>query len=150
MLKSELEARVVQLEKQLTDTETAASIACGVLRDAYTDAQNEFQDFLEKSWYPNQLPTTWQTAKGKKVRIADMDTEWLYNTVRMLWNHLVPKEHHFDHFKRYNHIAPKKYMRRRFTAMIRVLDGRKLDHERQVRVTRMRLLCQCGAVDLKD
>lgn len=39
-----------------------------------------------------QNPFKWKTQKGEFVSIVDMETSHLFYTLRMIWNHSMPKE----------------------------------------------------------
>lgn len=76
-------------------------------------------------------PFTWRDMSGNKHNPCDMDTDYVFNVFRMIWNHRTPPQCHIwlpndvkYHFpKRYT----KNYMKRSFGEMYKQLKNRDLN-----------------------
>lgn len=46
-------------------------------------------------------PFKWKTSRDEHIPVASMETRHLFNTVRMIWNHTMPRDAALEPYRRY-------------------------------------------------
>lgn len=73
----------------------------------------------------------WVTQDKRRIKIKDMDTNHIINTIKMLWNHTAPEEWKLKPYKVYEIKMSKEYVRTRLQAMVEELRNRELNRDQK-------------------
>lgn len=84
---------------------------------------------------PNEMakPWVWRSANGQCFRPAEMETQHLFNTLRMIWNHVAPDSLRLHPFRAYSSIYPDEYLLEAVRHLAAELSGRHNLTPRQAR-----------------
>lgn len=87
----------------------------------------------------------WRDRHGERHRPAQMETGHVFNTMKMIWNNLVPIEFHVGHNPRLYHFGPhytKDYMVKAIYQMGHQLTQRTLTDEQMAMLRQMHFYFQ--------
>lgn len=77
-------------------------------------------------------PWVWRTASGESLLPEQMETRHVFNTLRMIWNHVAPEDLRLHPYRRYRSIYSREYMLEAVQHLATELAGRRdLTHLQQ-------------------
>lgn len=81
----------------------------------------------------------WRTQRGENVLPSNMDTNHLFYSVQMIWNHTAPEKFKFRPFKEHSNVSnwPIDYRRDAVIAFCNELSKRKLTTDQTNRMAEM-------------
>lgn len=73
----------------------------------------------------------WVTQDKRRIKIKDMDTNHIINTIKMLWNHTAPEEWRLKPYRVYKIKMTKQYVMVCLQAMVEELRNRELSRDQK-------------------